>query len=105
MRPARHGERALTEVEKIKERLEALCIAEGLKWKDVDSNNEVFLMEELPAETACTALKARKGDVFKHTIYRTFLNDSIITRLGNDIDQDIFNSGSRKTRLVNGKIE
>ena len=62
-------------------------------------NNEVFLMEELPAETAWTTLKVRKGDVSKHAIYRTLLNDNIITRLGNDIDQDIFNSGSCKTRL------
>jgi hypothetical protein len=103
MRPATTRERAIIEAGRRKARIDALRTAEGLRWRDVDSSKEVFIMDELPPEEAWATLNIRKGDVSMHTIYRKFFTDSIIDRLGNDIDPNSF-SRSRKTKLKNGKF-
>jgi hypothetical protein len=100
MRPATPIGRALNKGERRKARIDALRTAEGLRWRDVDSSKEVFIMDELPAEEAWATLNIREGDVSMHTIYRTFFTDSIIDRLGNDIDPNSF-SRSRKTKQKN----
>ena len=72
MRPATPIERALDEAERRRARIDALRIAEGLRWRDVDPRQEVFIMDELPPEEAWTTLNIRKGDVSIHTIHRKF---------------------------------
>jgi hypothetical protein len=70
MRPATPFERALNDGERRRARNDALRIAEGLRWRDVDPSKEVFLMDELPVEEAWATLNIRKGDVSMHMIYQ-----------------------------------
>lgn len=97
-RPLTAEEKALERAERAAAAKEAVRIAECLKWRDVDSKKEVFLLDVVPPERHWTQFKMRKGATL-HRIYRSFYTDSVIDRIGNACKREDFIMGVRHTEI------
>ena len=80
-RPLTAEEKALERAERATAAKEAVRIAECLKWRDVDTKKEVFLLDVVQPEKHWSQFKMRKGTTLLQ-IYRSFYTDAVIDRIG-----------------------
>jgi len=98
-RPLTSEEKALNQAAQQKRIKETKRIAECLKWRDFEKKKECFVLDELPPVDAWTSFRLRNTDISMFNVFRNFVNDDIIDRLGQRFSEENHTYGSRKGTL------
>ena len=98
-RPLTSEEKALNQAAQQKRIKETKRIAECLKWRDFEKKKECFVLDELPPVDAWTSFRLRNTDISMFNVFRNFVNDDIIDRLGRRFSEENHTYGSRKGTL------